>query len=63
MLCSRELVIVPTFNILKLKLYPKKMIVKKIWLTVIKMGSSNKSDGVSKKFRKNVCREENAHTL
>lgn len=32
---------------------------KRIRLTVIKIGSSNKSDGVSKKFRKNVCQEEN----
>lgn len=62
MLCSRKLVIVPTFN-MTVETLPKKMIVKKIWLTVMKMGSSNKSDGVSKKFRKNVCREEKAHTL
>lgn len=33
---------------------------KRLRLTVIKMGSSNKSDGVSKKFRKNVCQEKNS---
>lgn len=28
---------------------------KNVTLTVMKMGSSNKSEGVSKKFRKKVC--------
>ncbi len=31
----------------------------KVRLTVIKIGSSNNSDGVSKKFKKNVCQKKN----
>ena len=42
-----------------MKKVSNKDVVMKFGLTVMKMGSSNRSDGVSKKFMKNVCEEKN----